>query len=81
MGLGMRPANFMALAIAAISIALCFVGLVMTLAELGEKEQSVSGIGWAANMAMAEMISPCLILFGIGGTGFTIVALVLSRKI
>ncbi|MEC8509517.1 MAG: hypothetical protein VXZ53_21230 [Planctomycetota bacterium] len=58
MGLGMRPANFMALAIAAISIALCFVGLMMTLAELGGKEQSVSGIGWAANMAMAEMILP-----------------------
>ena len=54
----MRPANFMALAIAAISIALYFVGLMMTLAELGGKEQSVSGIGWAANMAMAEMILP-----------------------
>ncbi len=81
MGLGMRPANFMALAIAAISIALCFVGLMMTVAELGGKEQSVSGIGWAANMAMAEMVFPCLILIGIGAKGFVIGTQVLSRKI
>lgn len=124
MGLGMRPANFMALAVAAISIACCFVGLMMTLAVLGRTEQSVSGIGWAANMVMAmlggamipvmfmpgflksasvaspiswsimaiegaiwrqytmaEMVLPCLILIGIGGTGFVIGTLVLSRKI
>ena len=55
MGLGMRPANFMALAVAAISIACCFVGLMMTLAVLGRTEQSVSGIGWAANMVMAML--------------------------
>ena len=55
MGLGMRPANFMALAVAAISIACCFVGIMMTLAVLGKTEQSVSGIGWAANMVMAML--------------------------
>ena len=124
MGLGMRPANFMALAVAAISIACCFVGIMMTLAVLGKTEQSVSGIGWAANMVMAmlggamipvmfmpaflqsasvvspitwsilaiegaiwrqytmaEMVFPCLILIGIGATGFVIVTQVLSRKI
>ncbi|MEC7428163.1 MAG: ABC transporter permease [Planctomycetota bacterium] len=54
-GLGMRPANFMALAVAAISIACCFVGIMMTLAVLGKTEQSVSGIGWAANMVMAML--------------------------
>ena len=81
MGLGMRPANFMALAVAAISIACCFVGIMMTLAVLGKTEQSVSGLGWAANMAMAEMVFPCLILIGIGATGFFIGTQVLSRKI
>ena len=124
MGLGMRPANFMALAVAAISIACCFVGIMMTLAVLGKTEQSVSGIGWAANMVMAmlggamipvmfmpaflqsasvvspitwsilaiegaiwrqykmaEMVFPCLILIGIGATGFVIGTQVLSRKI
>ena len=124
MGLGMRPANFMALAVAAISIAICFVGIMMTLAVLGKTEQSVSGIGWAANMVMAmlggamipvmfmpaflqsasvvspitwsilaiegaiwrqytmaEMVFPCLILIGIGATGFVIGTQVLSRKI
>ena len=124
MGLGMRPANFMALAVAAISIACCFVGIMMTLAVLGKTEQSVSGIGWAANMVMAmlggamipvmfmpaflqsasvvspitwsilaiegaiwrqytmaEMVFPCLILIGIGATGFFIGTQVLSRKI
>jgi ABC-2 type transport system permease protein len=123
-GLGMRPANFMALAVAAISIACCFVGIMMTLAVLGKTEQSVSGIGWAANMVMAmlggamipvmfmpaflqsasvvspitwsilaiegaiwrqytmaEMVFPCLILIGIGATGFVIGTQVLSRKI
>ncbi|MEC9188652.1 MAG: ABC transporter permease, partial [Planctomycetota bacterium] len=124
MGLGMRPANFMALSVAAISIACCFVGIMMTLAVLGKTEQSVSGIGWAANMVMAmlggamipvmfmpaflqlasvvspitwsilaiegaiwrqytmaEMVFPCLILIGIGATGFVIGTQVLSRKI
>ena len=124
MGLGMRPANFMALAVAAISIACCFVGIMMTLAVLAKTEQSVSGIGWAANMVMAmlggamipvmlmpaflqsasvvspitwsilaiegaiwrqytmaEMVFPCLILIGIGATGFVIGTQVLSRKI
>ena len=124
MGLGMRPANFMALAVAAISIACCFVGIMMTLAVLTKTEQSVSGIGWAANMVMAmlggamipvmlmpaflqsasvvspitwsilaiegaiwrqytmaEMVFPCLILIGIGATGFVIGTQVLSRKI
>ena len=123
-GLGMRPANFMALSVAAISIACCFVGIMMTLAVLGKTEQSVSGIGWAANMVMAmlggamipvmfmpaflqsasvvspitwsilaiegaiwrqytmaEMVFPCLILIGIGATGFVIGTQVLSRKI
>ncbi|MEC7716292.1 MAG: ABC transporter permease [Planctomycetota bacterium] len=123
-GLGMRPANFMALAVAAISIACCFVGIMMTLAVLGKTEQSFSGIGWAANMVMAmlggamipvmfmpaflqsasvvspitwsilaiegaiwrqytmaEMVFPCLILIGIGATGFVIGTQVLSRKI
>ena len=81
MGLGMRPANFMALSVAAISIACCFVGIMMTLAVLGKTEQSVGGLGWAANMAMAEMVFPCLILIGIGATGFVIGTRVLSRKI
>ncbi len=81
MGLGMRPANFMALSVAAISIACCFVGIMMTLAVLGKTEQSVSGLGWAANMAMSEMVFPCLILIGIGATGFVIGTQVLSRKI
>ena len=81
MGLGMRPANFMALSVAAISIACRFVGIMMTLAVLGKTEQSVSGLGWAANMAMAEMVFPCLILIGIGATGFFIGTQVLSRKI
>ncbi|MEC8345273.1 MAG: ABC transporter permease [Planctomycetota bacterium] len=123
-GLGMRPANFMALSVAAISIACCFVGIMMTLAVLGKTEQSFSGIGWAANMVMAmlggamipvmfmpaflqsasvvspitwsilaiegaiwrqytlaEMVFPCLILIGIGATGFVIGTQVLSRKI
>lgn len=51
--LGMRPDSYPRLAVAAVSVAFCFVGIMMTLAVLGRTEQSVGGIGWAANLVMA----------------------------
>jgi ABC-2 type transport system permease protein len=58
--LQMRPSSFAKLAIAALATAVCFVGIMMTFAVLGKTEQSVSGIGWAANIVMA-MIGGCMI--------------------
>ncbi len=58
--LGMRPLSYPKLAVAAISVALCFVGIMMMLSTLGKSVQSVSGIGWAANLIMA-MIGGCMI--------------------
>jgi ABC-2 type transport system permease protein len=58
--LGMRPNSFAKLLVAAVCVATCFVGIMMTLSTLGKSVQSVSGIGWASNMIMA-MIGGCMI--------------------
>ncbi|QEG22802.1 ABC transporter permease [Mariniblastus fucicola] len=57
---GMRPGNILHLCVAAISVSICFVGIMMTLSLLGKTEQSVNGLGWMANMVMA-MIGGCMI--------------------
>ena len=51
--LGLRPLSFPKLAVAAICVAICFVGIMMSMAVLGKTEQSVNGIGWAINMVMS----------------------------
>jgi len=51
--LGMRPTNYVALIVAAVSVACCFVGIMMTFAVFGKTEQAVGGIGWVINMIMA----------------------------
>ncbi len=53
--LGMRPGNYIHLIVASLCIAFCFVGIMMTLSVVGKTEQSVSGIGWIANMIMAML--------------------------
>jgi ABC-2 type transport system permease protein len=58
--LGMQPISYAKLAVSALAIGLCFVGIMMTFAVLGKSEQSVSGIGWAINTMMA-MIGGCMI--------------------
>jgi ABC-2 type transport system permease protein len=58
--LGMRPLSTSKLAFAAVAVAVCFVGIMMTLSTLGRSVQSVSSTGWAANMIMA-MIGGCMI--------------------
>jgi ABC-2 type transport system permease protein len=51
--LGMRPRNSGWLALAALSIAVCFVGIMMLMSVIGKTEESVSGAAWSANMLMA----------------------------
>lgn len=51
--LGLQPASYPKLVLAAASVAFCFVGIMMTMSVLGKTEQSVNGVGWAANMVMA----------------------------
>lgn len=58
--LGMRPLSYAKLSAAAFAVSLGFVGIMMTLSTLGRTVQSVSGIGWAANLIMA-MIGGCMI--------------------
>ena len=58
--LGMQPASYPKLAVAALCVAFCFVGIMMTMSVLGKTEQSVSGSGWAINMVMA-MIGGCMV--------------------
>jgi len=50
---GIRPASWAMLAAAALSVAVCFVGIMMTVAVLGKTEQSASGLGWAIMMPLA----------------------------
>ena len=58
--LGMKPGNVFHLCFAALSVAVCFVGIMMALSLLGKTEQSVNGLGWMANMVMA-MVGGCMI--------------------
>ncbi len=51
--LGMRPGSYSMLALAALCIASCFVGIMMVMSNLGTTEESVNGAGWAINMVMA----------------------------
>ena len=51
--LGMRPRSPALLAIAAVCIAFCFVGIMILMSMIGKSEEAVSGGAWAANMFMA----------------------------
>ena len=51
--IGMQPASYAKLVAAVLAVAVCYVGLMMTLAQIGDTEESVGGVGWAFNMIMA----------------------------
>ena len=51
--LGMRPRSPALLAVAALSVAFCFVGIMMLMSVIGKSEEAVSGAAWGANMFMA----------------------------
>jgi ABC-2 type transport system permease protein len=50
---GIRPASWLLLVAAALSVAACFVGIMMTVAVLGKTEQSAGGLGWAIMMPLS----------------------------
>ncbi len=49
---GIRPGSWLLLAAAALAVAICFVGIMMTVAVLGRTEQSAGGLGWAIMMPL-----------------------------
>jgi ABC-2 type transport system permease protein len=51
--LGMRPRSPSLLAVASISIAFGFVGVMVLMSVIGKTEEAVSGAAWGANMFMA----------------------------
>ena len=57
---GLRPWSVDKLVVAALCVAICFVGIMMTLSVIGKTEQAVGGIGWAINMVMA-MLGGCMV--------------------
>jgi ABC-2 type transport system permease protein len=50
---GIRPGSPWLLAAAALSVAACFVGIMMAVAVLGRTEQGAGGLGWAVMMPLA----------------------------
>lgn len=50
---GIRPHSPAMLALAIVSAALCFVGIMMLLSVLGKTEASAGGVGWAVLLVMA----------------------------
>ena len=48
-----RPHSLGLLAVAVVSVAIAFVGIMMLLSVMGKTEQSASGIGWAVLLVMA----------------------------
>ncbi|HEX4415368.1 MAG TPA: ABC transporter permease [Lacipirellulaceae bacterium] len=53
MWLGMRPLSLAMVTLAAVSIAVCFVGIMVAMSVIGKSEEAVSGAAWSANMLMA----------------------------
>jgi ABC-2 type transport system permease protein len=51
--LGMRPRSPLLLALASVSVAICFVGIMNLMSVIGKTEEAVSGAAWGANMIMA----------------------------
>ena len=51
--LGMRPQSPGLLVLAGLSVAVCFVGVMMLMSVIGKSEEAVSGAAWGANMLMA----------------------------
>lgn len=58
-----RPASIPLLAMAVVSVALCFVGIMMLLSVIGRTERSVAGIGWAVMVVMAMLGGGMIPLF------------------
>lgn len=52
-GFAVKPSSLALLAAGLLSIAVCFVGIMMLLSVLGRTEQSAGGIGWAILTVMA----------------------------
>jgi len=52
---GIRPSSYVTLALAVVSTAACFVGLMMFFSVLGRTEAAASGIGWASMCVMAML--------------------------
>lgn len=50
---GMRPQSYGLLAMAVVSMAVCFVGIMMLMSVVGKTEEAVSGAGWGINVVMA----------------------------
>ena len=55
LGFGVRPASWGLAAAAAVSVAICFVGIMMLVAVLGKTEQAASGLGWAIMMPLTML--------------------------
>jgi ABC-2 type transport system permease protein len=54
-GFGVRPSSWWLAGAAALSVATCFVGIMMLVAVLGKTEQSASGLGWAIMMPLTML--------------------------
>lgn len=52
---GVTPSSVPLLVVAVLSIAVCFVGLMMLLSTLGKTEASAGGVGWAVMIVMAML--------------------------
>jgi ABC-2 type transport system permease protein len=53
--LGMRPRNPALLALAAVCVAIAFVGITILMSVIGKTEEAVGGAAWGANMIMAML--------------------------
>jgi ABC-2 type transport system permease protein len=60
---GIRPDSWPLLAAAVLSIAICFVGIMMMLSVMGKTEQAAGGIGWAVLLVMAMIGGGMIPLF------------------
>lgn len=60
---GLRPVSFPLLALAVVSSAVGFVGVMMLLAVSGKTEQAVGGIGWAVLIVMSMLGGGMIPLF------------------
>ena len=63
----MVPGSWLLLAAAGLSVAICFVGIMMIVAAIGRTEQSAGGLGWAIMMPLTMFGGGMIPLFAMPG--------------
>lgn len=67
LGFGVSPSSVLMMAMVVLSVAVCFVGIMLLLSVLGKTERAAAGIGWSIMLVMAMLGGGMIPLFVMPG--------------